>query len=75
MGIDISSLDLLYLALAVVGYATCATLWTFFYRPVAEGEGKLSREAAIISPAAVVEFFDDAGVNAREVWQKAPGGR
>lgn len=75
MNIDISSLDLLYLALAVVGYATCAALWTFFFRPAGDGDRLMSREAATIAPAAVVEFFDEASGTAREVWQKVPGAR
>ena len=75
MDIDISNLDLLMLALAVVGYATGATLWTFFFRPVSDAENGTRKIQAVTSTnnKTVTDFFDD--VHPREGWQKAPGTR
>ncbi len=33
MNFEISSMDLLYLALSVIGYAASATLWIYFAAP------------------------------------------
>ena len=75
MDIVISSLDLLLLALAVVGYATSATLWTFFSRPVSPAEKGMRKVQTATSTRdnTVTDFLD--GVHPRKFWQKAPGTR
>ena len=76
MDVDVSNLDLLYLALAVVVYATGATLWTYFARPRRDGAGKRPAVSARIGavPPAVVEFFDEADAPEQH-WREAPSAR
>jgi hypothetical protein len=61
MDVDVSSLDMLYLALSVLGYATAATLWTYFFRPVHDVERAIS-SVQDIEPG-------------EQGWREAPGAR
>ena len=51
MNFEISSMDLLYLALSVIGYAASATLWVYFAAPRQElGALPLADPGSITSP-------------------------